>query len=118
MKNTFIILLILFSFISCNKHETKYDLNIQIKSTILPANVILYKNDEFSDSLKFQIDGTIGYWAMDIESNSKFELKVIKSNPLDRGKVFIKWFRTSNFAKQDILEYDSVTISKSALFTM
>ena len=118
MKYSFLPFLLLFSLISCNKQETNYDLNIQVKSEILSSIALLYKNDIFVDSLKFQIDGTIGYWGIDIEQNSKFELNIIKLNPLDTGRIVINWFRSSNFAEQDILEFDSIAISKSAQFSM
>ena len=113
-----IIIFLAVTFFSCNKQESNFDLNIQIKTTVLPAYVVLYKNNSFLDTIKFQIDGTIGFWEIGVPINTNYSLEVRKLNLNDTGNVKIKWFRTSTFAKQDVLTLDTLSNLKTSSFKM
>lgn len=103
---------------SCNKQESKSDLNIQIKTSILPAHVKLYKNNSLLDSINFQIDGSIGFWDIDVPVNTTYRLEVVKVNINDTGVVNIKWLKSANLVQQDLLNLDSLSQYKTVNFNM
>ncbi len=113
-----IFIFLSFTFLSCTKQESNYDLKVQISSSVLPAYVMLYKNNSFLDTINFQIDGTIGFWEIDEPINTSYSLEVIKLNLKDSGIVNIKWFRTTKLAQQDILIMDTLSNVKTANFKM
>ncbi|MDP1727262.1 MAG: hypothetical protein Q8M15_10805 [Bacteroidota bacterium] len=104
--------------LSCSKQESKSDLNIQIRTTVLPAYVILYKNNAFYDSINFQIDGSIGFWDIEVPLNTSYSLEVRKINIKDTGAVDIKWFKSANLAQHDYIKLDSISLKKSFFFKM
>jgi len=114
------IIFIFFSvtLLSCTKQESNYDLKVQISSSVMPAYVLLYKNNSFLDTINFQIDGTIGFWEIDEPINTSYSLEVRKLNLKDTGIVNVKWFRTTKIAQQDVLIMDTLSNVKTANFKL
>ena len=103
---------------SCNKQESKYEVKVSLKSNVMPAIAIIYKNKQYLDTLNFLLDGSIAFWDTNIPQNTRYQLKVFKTNLNDTGTVLINWYKSSSNVQTDLLKLDSLGYEKEVDFEL